>query len=226
VPFSSYLWNYCHQWPGLPALAVSPSPLKRASSRQKSRGYHKLRFEINDSQPKRLLLSCENFSSRLKTRKEVSRLRDFLSSFASSFRILAYLRRQDKMISSAYSIRIKNGITSPFRFPLEGHERHDSHFDQLLDRWNGELNPLRADIEQALGALNFPGSQHSDYPGNANFEPLPTTVAANTIGTGLSPGGTADRARSVRICPGDFVGVRPQCQCQTGFFIGEIGKAR
>ena len=199
--------------------------------------HHKLQSEISDSQPKRLILSCENFSSRLKTGEEVSRLRDFLAPFASSFRVLVYLRRQDKMITSAYSTRVKNGLTRPFRFPLEGDERHDSHFDQLLDRWaevfgedcmvvrlyeptrlhqsdgiadfcqalgipadlnrsevaqntsltsnmlefmrslnhelpyriDGELNPLRADIEQALAELNFPGSPHGNYPGNADF---------------------------------------------------------
>lgn len=105
----------------------------------------KLSTEIHHTQPDRLLLSSENFSSRLKTRDEISSLKDFLTPFASKFRILVYLRRQDKLISSAYTTRVKNGLTRPFQFPPEGFERHDSHYDQLLDRWAdvfGEENIL------------------------------------------------------------------------------------
>lgn len=95
------------------------------------------RAEIEQHQPKQLLLSCENFSSRLRTVDEVRKLQAFVEPYASSIQILIYLRRQDSMIRSAYTTKIKNGFKGTFMFPVLGQERHDAHYDVLLDRWAG-----------------------------------------------------------------------------------------
>lgn len=94
-----------------------------------------LKQELDAKQPQRLVLSCENFSSRLKTDKEVEKLHDFIAPFAEQIRILVYLRRQDAMMVSAYTTKVRNGFKGRFSFPEEGIERHDSHYDKLLERW-------------------------------------------------------------------------------------------
>lgn len=126
-------------------LSDKPDSLRKMrglqSSEQVNQYYKKLavawREEIERQQPKRLLLSCENFSSRLKTEDEIRQLLAFVEPYASSVRILVYLRRQDAMIRSAYTTKIKNGFKGKFKFPEPGQERHDVHYDALLDRWAG-----------------------------------------------------------------------------------------
>ena len=93
--------------------------------------------EIQEQRPTRIVLSCENFSSRLKTEKEIARLREFLAPFASTIRILLYLRDQRSMIVSSHTTKIRNGFEGRFNYPPEGRERPDAHYDLLLDRWAG-----------------------------------------------------------------------------------------
>lgn len=94
-----------------------------------------LRRELAAAGPQRVLLSCENFSSRLKSTEEIARLREFLSPFSDRFRILVYLRNQQDMIISSHTTKIRNGFEGRFNYPPAGRERPDAHFDQLLDQW-------------------------------------------------------------------------------------------
>lgn len=91
--------------------------------------------EITNKRPQRLLLSCENFSSRLKTKEDIARLHDFLAPFAAQIRIIVYLRRQEDMIVSSHTTKIRNGFQGRFNYPPPGRERPDAHYDQLLARW-------------------------------------------------------------------------------------------
>lgn len=91
--------------------------------------------EIANTKPERLLISCENLSSRLKHPDEVQRLSDFLAPFASGIRVIVYLRRQEDMIVSSHTTKIRNGFKGRFNYPPRGGERPDTHYDQLLSRW-------------------------------------------------------------------------------------------
>lgn len=91
--------------------------------------------EIESKRPKRLLLSCENFSSRLKTNEDIERLRSFLAPLTTQVRIIVYLRRQEDMIVSSHSTKIRNGFQGRFNYPPPGRERPDAHYHLLLDRW-------------------------------------------------------------------------------------------
>lgn len=95
----------------------------------------KLAEEISRKQPKRLLLSCENLSSRLKTCEEIQKLQSFLLPFASSIRIIVYLRSQEDMIVSSHTTKIRNGFEGRFNYPPRGRERPDAHYNELLARW-------------------------------------------------------------------------------------------
>lgn len=91
--------------------------------------------ELASKQPQRVVLSCENLSSRLKTIEDVKKLQAFLKPFASQIRIIVYLRRQEDMIVSSHTTKIRNGFTGRFNYPLPGRERPDTHYDQVLARW-------------------------------------------------------------------------------------------
>lgn len=97
----------------------------------------KLRAEIDEAQPRRLLFSNEHCSSRLHTVEEVQRLRDFLAQFGDEMVILVYLRRQDEFLLSTYSTSVKSGSVKPFAIPRgrKLHARYD--YRVLLELWGG-----------------------------------------------------------------------------------------
>ncbi|MCF3974278.1 hypothetical protein L1965_11425 [Paracoccus sp. EGI L200073] len=77
--------------------------------------------------------------SRLRNVTEVERLRKFLSRHFDDIRIVVYLRRQDKLMRSMYSTRIKIGLTSDEVFPARPENRNSvyTHYDfrRILDLW-------------------------------------------------------------------------------------------
>ena len=97
----------------------------------------KLKAEIDEAQPTRLLFSNEHCSSRLHTVEEVQRLKDFLSQFGDETTILVYLRRQDEFLLSTYSTSVKSGSVKPFAIPKgrKLHARYD--YRVLLELWSG-----------------------------------------------------------------------------------------
>ena len=105
-----------------------------------------LREELASAQPDQLLLSCENFTSRLQTREEVEALRDFLQPFAASVKVVVYLRDQVDMITSSYTTKVRNGFTGQFRFPPQGAERSDAHYDALLELWSVVFGAANMDV--------------------------------------------------------------------------------
>lgn len=66
----------------------------------------------------RLLISSEFLHSWLVAKEEKQRLRDFLVPYTDHIRVVVYLRRQDQLVCSLLSTRIKGGHTSPNDVPL------------------------------------------------------------------------------------------------------------
>lgn len=91
--------------------------------------------EVARSGARRVLISSEHLSSRLKSDDDLQRLRDFLLGVSDNIRVHIYLRRQDELLISLYSTSIKSGETRPFFFPAPGKARHDFYYNEMLDRW-------------------------------------------------------------------------------------------
>lgn len=84
---------------------------------------------------KRIVISCEHLSSRLKWIDEVQELKEFLQPFSNDLRIIVYLRQQDKFFISSYSTDVKSGRTSPFEYPSNQRYLETFHYSKLLGRW-------------------------------------------------------------------------------------------
>ncbi|WP_143083339.1 hypothetical protein [Nitrosomonas communis] len=84
-----------------------------------------------------LLISSEHFHSRLTSIDEIAALRDFFSNYADDFRIVLYLRRQDRVAISHYSTKLKLGMPSPEIFPTHTPISLDYYYDyeKIYDNW-------------------------------------------------------------------------------------------
>ena len=80
-----------------------------------------------------LLLSSELFHTQLLQPREVARLKDLLDPFCDSYRIVFYMRRQDRLEVSRYSTNLRAGGTRASPLP----ERHDRYlnYEAVLARW-------------------------------------------------------------------------------------------
>ena len=58
-----------------------------------------------------VVISSEHFHSRLRTDKEMSNIRDLLSSYFDDIRIICYIREQAETCASWYSTSMKSGST-------------------------------------------------------------------------------------------------------------------
>lgn len=80
-----------------------------------------------------LLLTTELFHTQLLTAEEVGRLKALLDPFCDDYRIVFYMRRQDRLEVSRYSTNLRAGGTRPGPLP----RRHDRYLDYeaVLARW-------------------------------------------------------------------------------------------
>ena len=75
----------------------------------------------------RVLFSSEHLHRRLATTEEVQRLRDLLSKYFGSIRVLVYIRRQDRLAASLYSTKIRYGASWDLPI-LPGKRAQSSHY--------------------------------------------------------------------------------------------------
>ena len=102
--------------------------------------HRKLRAEIARRSPDCVVVSDEHFHSRLRSTRELERLRDLLEPLAQTIEVVVYLRRQDEMAASAYASHLKFGsCLPPIDAYLEGVEGDDAYYqlEALVDRWRG-----------------------------------------------------------------------------------------
>lgn len=115
------------------------TPEQRQVFRKKYRGELQAKLHGLPKHIEQVVISSEHFHSRLRRPAEVRRVKDWLSPFASSFRIVCYLRRQVDVAASYYSTVLKNGGT----ISLEESARrlcrpnnHYTHYQVVLDLWS------------------------------------------------------------------------------------------
>lgn len=81
-----------------------------------------------------LLLSSEHFHSRLTTLNEISALKRFLSAVVSKFKIIFYVRRQDRVAVSRFSTKLRGGERDGVLGFDYGGEYYYS-YDKIFENW-------------------------------------------------------------------------------------------
>ena len=84
-----------------------------------------------------ILLSNEHLSGRVQEVAEIERLLDLFKGFEAQFKVIIYLRRQDKMMLSTYSTWVKNGGKWRVNPTAYTNKRYD--YVALLDMWASQV---------------------------------------------------------------------------------------
>lgn len=83
-----------------------------------------------------LLISSEHFHSRLTTVDDIILLRDFLTQWANTFKVIVYFRRQDKLAVSHFTTLVKNGYdTDTLVIPDYATSMNFYRYDQVYNNW-------------------------------------------------------------------------------------------
>jgi len=91
--------------------------------------------EIYKTNPTKIIISNEHLSSRL-SRQNIEDLNKFLKSITPNIKVIAYVRRQDKLIESLYSTVIKSGgVLSIDEFIEKIKFRKDLKFFSFFNMW-------------------------------------------------------------------------------------------
>jgi hypothetical protein len=91
--------------------------------------------ELDKTQAKSVIFSNEHCSSRLVTKEEIERLKNFLEDFFEEIKIIIYLRRQDKFLLSTYSTAVLGGRTEPFCMPGQTAIERRYDYWKILSKW-------------------------------------------------------------------------------------------
>lgn len=104
--------------------------------RQKFRD--ELSAEFNTAkQGSRLVISSEHLHSRLVNKQMIERLKAFLEPWVEEFKVVLYLRRQDRVALSLFSTKVKSGSSNPIAFPGSPKNGVTYYFDyeRGYDNW-------------------------------------------------------------------------------------------
>ena len=83
-----------------------------------------------------VIISSEQFHSRLATEDEVRNLLTLLNPHFTDITILVYLRRQDRVAVSHYSTKVKGGVAMSNIFPTNFTAQHPYYnYYNLIERW-------------------------------------------------------------------------------------------
>jgi hypothetical protein len=111
---------------------------------------NRLERELKAAQGPGTLLIVNEHLSRMRAPGELERLKTLLDRFASSIRIVLYLRRQDRMMRSMYSQVIKVGGTRENVFPLfdQASEGDFTTFNyrRIADLWAGAFGSQALEV--------------------------------------------------------------------------------
>jgi hypothetical protein len=124
-----------------------------------------------------LVLSNEHLSSRLRTAKPITTLRDTLLGIAEVVEVIVYLRRQDEVVLSEYSMRVKAGYAEPFA--LKRTHLIKYNYAALLDRWAAVFGREHISIRLFEREAFEGGDLIADflhvihYPGSASLSRVP-----------------------------------------------------
>jgi len=111
-PTNGSYFSGCSQKPlALAILPAGPGNLQNNAGPPVERYIREIRQDIQRTSCDKILLSAEHFSHSI-TREDVLAIRDLFSPLISRFKVIVYLRRQDKRIESGYNQMVKTGRVS------------------------------------------------------------------------------------------------------------------
>lgn len=110
----------------------------------------RLAREIKAAPDARTMLIVNEHLSRMRNPSELIRLRKLLEGVVDRFRIVVYLRRQDRMMRSMYSQVIKIGGTRENVFPVyeaaKNNDFNTFNYRRIVDLWAGVFGADALDI--------------------------------------------------------------------------------
>ena len=120
-----------------------------------------------------LIISSEHFHSRLQSNDEIEEHKVFLEPWCSEIRILAYLRRQDRVAVSYYSTKLKGGDPNPVLFPKTAPGKLPYYFDylELYNRWSAVFGQEKIDIRLFESTELIGGDLLHDFCSSVGIEP-------------------------------------------------------
>ncbi len=124
--------------------------------------------------------------SRLEKTSEVERLKDFLSRYFDDVHIVVYLRRQDKLMRSMYSTRVKLGFSRDEVYPSGKIYHSRYNYKRILDLWSGVWGRNNITARVFEQDLLVDGDALSDFLQAANVE-MPDGFESVRANESLSP---------------------------------------
>ena len=112
-----------------------------------------------------IVISSEQFHSRMTTVEEIERVLDFFSAYVSSIRVVCYVRNQYDQCLSHYSTLIRAGMDIEIEDVLqECHpENHDYNHHQMLLRWSGCVGKENIIVRPFLSEHWWKGDLGADF---------------------------------------------------------------
>ena len=96
---------------------------------------NELDSELQGTTADTVVISTELFSSQVVSAAEVHRVRDLFDTWCEDYRIVIYLRRQDRAQVSRHSTQLRAGGTRPLTLPTSDSGRDVFDYDRIIGRW-------------------------------------------------------------------------------------------
>lgn len=148
-----------------------------------------------------VVMSSEHFHSRLRTDDEVKNIRDLLSRYFDSVKIICYIREQSETCASWYSTSMKSGSTLSFHNFVRRcrPESYYFNYNEMLANWDRHFGSAAMDVALFDPGRFLNGSLLDDFA--ARLDPSlvgPLNTAIHTVNESLRPAGQA-LARALNV---------------------------
>jgi hypothetical protein len=104
-----------------------------------------LKSEIQRAPCSKILLSCEQLSSRFDV-EHIEALRQFLEDCGVEVQIMLYIREQDDFLISSYSTAVRGRLKLPISIDMATKNQRRYNYLALLDRWSAQFPDIRVRV--------------------------------------------------------------------------------
>lgn len=139
-----------------------------------------------------LVVSSEHMQSRLNDPTMIAALREFLDPWVREFRVVLYLRRQDRVSSSLYSTQVKSGAVQPVLFPKFAPSNiiYYYNYEKLYDNWCSVFGTDAVDVGLFSPGEWRGGTLISDFCSRTGLDLTDKRMPEAKINTSLDLAGT------------------------------------
>ena len=140
-----------------------------------------------------VVISAEQIGGLLRSDAEVQRLADLLAPLFESIVVVAYLRRQDQHVASAYSQHLRGGVMEAPALPEGGPEAHYEYdYGTLLGRYAAAFGDATMRVRIFARGSLAGGDVVEDFLSVAGFSlPVPDEAPNKTANVSISLEGQA-----------------------------------